>query len=68
MSNLYKEIEQAQTPVEVIDLQIKVQQSLLSREEKAPLLKLLDAQLALVKARIELGDAYVVCDDTATVA
>ena len=61
--SIIKQIEEATTALEVIDLQIKVQQSMLSREEKAPLLVLLDAQLALVKARKQLGEAQVVCSE-----
>ena len=59
MQNIVKQIEEAKTPTEVIEWQLKVYNSYLLPSEKRPLLKLLDAQLALAYARIDLGEAYV---------
>jgi len=59
MQKLIEQINEAKTPTEVIDWQIKVHNSNLLPGEKRPLLKLLDAQLALAYARQDLGEAYV---------
>jgi len=59
MRTLTQVIDNAKTATEIIDLQVKVQMSTLTSEQKRPYLRLLDAKLALHQAKDSLGHAYV---------
>ena len=53
-------INKAETLTEAIDLSVQIQLSNADSTVKRPLLRLVEAKIALLKAKQQLDDAYVV--------